>query len=439
MVNSALLEDIYRHFVASGYQICTDSRAIKAGDVFFCLRGEKFNGNSFAETALTMGARAVVVDEEELKHDQRFIGVDDTTTALQALAKLHAAKMPCKKIMVGGSNGKTTTKEVTRTVLSELGETLATPGNWNNHIGVPLTLLSLRPNHQFAVIEMGTNHPGEMAILCDLIKTEIGIITNIGKEHLEGFGSIEAVAKEESEVFQRVIHDDGLGIVNVDDQWLASMSKRLKNPLTISLSNKNADYYIDVIHEMPTLTFDFYHKAEKVGQFQSPLSGGYNAYNLLFGAAIGHVLGMPLLDSMQAATSYKPSNNRSEWRAIGKTQLFLDAYNANPSSMSAAIRSFATLNGKQTYFLGDMLELGDFALEEHKDIYTLCNELGILDQTYLVGPTFCDACPNHPYRFETIEALLAWLDTHPIQTEYAFIKGSRGIRMERVVEHFDQA
>jgi UDP-N-acetylmuramoyl-tripeptide--D-alanyl-D-alanine ligase len=436
MMNSAVIDAIYGHFVASQYQICTDSRALKIGDVFFCIRGEKFDGNSFAETALTQGARVVVVDWEEYQTDPRFIWVEDTTVAIQQLAKLHAKSMPCKKIMVGGSNGKTTTKEVTRTILEGLGNTLATPGNWNNHIGVPLTLLSLRPEHEFAVIEMGTNHPGEMSVLCDLISTDIGIITNIGKEHLEGFGSIEAIAKEESEVFASVIKHNGKGIVNLDDPWLDSMSKRLKNVTTISLVNTQAQCYAEIKAEMPELQYDFYFDGSNIGTFTSPLSGRYNAYNLLFGVATAHLLGMSAKDAMLRACNYKPTNNRSEWRTIGNAQLFLDAYNANPSSMSVAIQSFATISGSKLFFLGDMLELGEHAAYEHQQILALCEELNLQDSTYLVGAEFYQSCPQHPYRFETMEALLAWLDTHPVSAEFVFVKGSRGIKMERVIEHF---
>ena len=439
MLNSVVIDAIYEHFVASQYQICTDSRSLKCGDVFFCIRGEKFDGNAFAEEALKQGARAVVVDHENLQQDQRFIWVEDTTQAIQLLAKKHAAAMKCIKIMVGGSNGKTTTKEVIRTILEGTGDTLATPGNWNNHIGVPLTLLSLRPNHQFAVVEMGTNHPGEMSVLCDLIQTNTGLITNIGKEHLEGFGSIEAIAKEESEVFASVIKHEANGIVNIDDPWLASMSKRLNRKITISLENMEANYFAEIHQEMPELRFSFFHNGQLINNFCSPLSGRYNAYNLLFGVAVAETVDIAPEMAMVRACTYKPTNNRSEWKTIGNTQLFLDAYNANPSSMSAAIQSFATIAGSKSFFLGDMLELGEHAQDEHKAIFNLCRELNLQESTYLVGPEFCAACPEHPYRFETMESLLAWLDTHPVDTNYAFVKGSRGIKMERVQEHFTQA
>jgi UDP-N-acetylmuramoyl-tripeptide--D-alanyl-D-alanine ligase len=380
----------------------------------------------------------VVVDHPSLKDHKDFVWVEDTTVALQQLSKIHALKMPCQKIMVGGSNGKTTTKEVSRVVLELQGEVLATPGNWNNHIGVPLTLLQLRPHHKFAIIEMGTNHPGEMKVLCDLLSPNMGIITNIGKEHLEGFGNIEEVAKEESEVYLSVINHNGIAVVNADDPWLLSMSKRIGNQITISTNKMEADFYAQIETEMPELTFQLFHKQHLIGRFTSQLSGRYNAYNLLFSVALGHQMGLNIQEAMSAACTYKPTNNRSEWRMVGGTNVFLDAYNANPSSMKFALESFSTLKGEKLYFLGDMLELGDHSELEHQEILSLCESLNIIDQTYLVGSEFYNACSSHPLRFESIDSLLAWLDTHPIKSEFAFVKGSRGVRMERVLEHFDK-
>ena len=433
---SDFINRVYPAFVAANYQLCTDSRSLKPGDIFVCLKGDRFDGNDFANQAIEQGASVVIVDSEALKLDPRFFFVENSLIALQQLAKHHFTQMPCKKIIVGGSNGKTTTKEVSKTVLSDAGITLATPGNWNNHIGVPLTLLSVKPEHEYAIIELGTNHPGEMKVLCDLISPDAGIITNIGKEHLEGFGDIETVAKEESEVYLSLMSNQGLAIVNIDDSWLNSMKKRLSNQLTISTLSDTADFYAHIQDEMPVLTFDLYHQQILVGSFSSPLSGRYNAYNLLFGTALGVSQGLNVHKAMSLACSYVPSNNRSEWRTIDGIQIFLDAYNANPSSMTFAIQSFATLKGNKQLFLGDMLELGDHSRAEHIALIELCNSLGIQDNTFLVGEEFCNSCPNHPYRFETIDALLAWLDTHPIDCDYAFIKGSRGIKMERLLEHF---
>lgn len=427
---------IYQSFCESNFQLCTDSRNITHGDIFICLKGEKFDGNQFAIQALEKGASTVVVDAIELKHDQRFIWVEDTTAALQSLGKRHAENMPAKKIIIGGSNGKTTTKEVTRTVLEGIGNTLATPGNWNNHIGVPLTLLSLRPQHQFAIIELGTNHPGEMKVLCDLIRPDLGLITNIGKEHLEGFGNIENVAKEESEVYLNLIKHKQKGIVNIDDPWLESMCKRLHLKTTISTSSSNSNFYLEIHHEMPKLTFTLYHNLKTIGDFESQLSGRYNAYNLLFACAIGVENGLTAKNAMSLACNYVPTNNRSEWKNFGKTQIFLDAYNANPSSMEFAIDSFATLKGNKTLFLGDMLELGEHSKFEHTQLLSKIEKMGLSSSTYLVGQEFYAACSAHPFVFENVDSMLAWLDTHPIEAEFVFIKGSRGIKMERVLEHF---
>jgi UDP-N-acetylmuramoyl-tripeptide--D-alanyl-D-alanine ligase len=438
MDNLAVIDAIYSQFVASNYQVSTDTRTIEPGSIFFCIRGDKFDGNAFAADAKKQGASMVVVDHPSLKDHKDFVWVEDTTVALQQLSKIHALKMPCQKIMVGGSNGKTTTKEVSRVVLELQGEVLATPGNWNNHIGVPLTLLQLRPHHKYAIIEMGTNHPGEMKVLCDLLSPNTGIITNIGKEHLEGFGNIEEVAKEESEVYLSVINHNGIAVVNADDPWLLSMSKRIGNQITISTNKMEADFYAQIETEMPELTFQLFNKQRLIGRFTSQLSGRYNAYNLLFGVALGHQMGLNIHEAMSAACTYKPTNNRSEWRMVGGTNVFLDAYNANPSSMKFALESFSTLKGEKLYFLGDMLELGDHSELEHQEILSLCESLNIIDQTYLVGSEFYNACASHPLRFETIDSLLAWLDTHPIKSEFAFVKGSRGVRMERVLEHFDK-
>ncbi|MFM2256000.1 MAG: hypothetical protein RLZZ47_1489, partial [Bacteroidota bacterium] len=396
MDNLAVIDAIYSQFVASNFQISIDSRTIEPGSIFFCIRGEKFDGNAFAAEAKKQGASMVVVDHPSLKDHKDFVWVEDTTIALQQLSKIHALKMPCQKIMVGGSNGKTTTKEVSRVVLELQGEVLATPGNWNNHIGVPLTLLQLTPHHKFAIIEMGTNHPGEMKVLCDLLSPNIGLITNIGKEHLEGFGNIEEVAKEESEVYLSVINHSGIAVVNADDPWLLSMSKRISNQITISTNKMEADFYAQIETEMPELTFQLFHKQRFIGRFTSQLSGRYNAYNLLFGVALGHQMGLSVKEAMDAACTYKPTNNRSEWRMVGGINVFLDAYNANPSSMKFALESFSTLKGEKLYFLGDMLELGDHSVLEHKEILSLCQSLNITDQTYLVGSEFYNACSSHP-------------------------------------------
>lgn len=435
------IQDLYQFFENNNYAYSTDSRNISANDVFFCLTGEKFDANAFAEDAHTKGAGIVVTNREDLKNRDGYYYCDNPLAAFQQVAKIHASRMRARLVIIGGSNGKTTTKELVHTVLSSFGNTHTTSGNFNNHIGVPITLLGIRPTHDYAVIEMGTNHPGEMKVLCDLVCPEVGIITNIGKEHLEGFGDIEAIAKEESQVFSKIIECSGTAIVNLDDPWIASMLKRLTKTISVTLDSRNGDFEHarfrgTVVSEMPKLTLTIQGAGISGETREFAIAGSYNAYNILFALAVGDYFGFDLEACLSAMYSYAPNNNRSEWRTMGSTTVFLDAYNANPSSMNASIRSFHTLNGKKVYFLGDMLELGEHSKQEHLEILNLIEELGIGNFTYLVGNEFHTYCDGFPMRFTNTNSLLAWLDTHPVKADYVFVKGSRGIKMENVLEHF---
>ena len=435
------IQELYQFFERNHFAYSTDSRKISPNDVFFCLTGEKFDANVFAEDAKQQGAGIVVTNREDLRTAEGFFFSENPLHSFQQLAKIHALKMDAKIVIIGGSNGKTTTKELVHSVLSKFGSTHTTAGNFNNHVGVPITLLGIRPNHEYAVVEMGTNHPGEMKILCDLVYPEIGIITNIGKEHLEGFGDIEAVAKEESEVFLKLIECSGTGVVNLDDSWISSMSIRLNKSIGISIDRSivvsgKAKFSPEIIREMPKLIMKFQGPNLINGEREFSIAGSYNAYNILFALAIGDYFGFDLETCLNEMQTYSPKNNRSEWREIGTTKVFLDAYNANPSSMNAAIRSFHTLEGEKSYFIGDMLELGSHSELEHQQILNLIQELGIADSSYLVGNEFYRYCSQFPMRFSDTESLLAWLDTHPVKSDYVFVKGSRGIKMENVLDHF---
>ncbi len=439
------IQELYNLFEKNEYGYSTDTRNVTKGDLFFCLVGEKYDANLFAEDALNKGAAVVVTNREDLRGKTGYFHSDNPLITFQELAKWHASIMPAKIVIIGGSNGKTTTKELVYAVLNSQGATHVTAGNYNNHVGVPITLLGIRSYHQYAVIEMGTNHPGEMKTLCSLVTPEIGVITNIGKEHLEGFGDIEAVAKEESEVFLRLIECAGTAVVNLDDPWINSMSKRIQKKYGVTLKHKDSNAslndFIKVheakIHaEMPSLVLEFNSSNESANTVEFSIAGSYNAYNILFGLAIGQYFGISQDDCLVAMQQYSPKNNRSEWRTVGETQIFLDAYNANPSSMEAAIRSFHTLPGTKVYLLGDMLELGAHSESEHLQLLALLQELNIMDCSFLVGEEFYKYCSTFPCRFTDTNSLLAWLDTHPIQANYVFIKGSRGIKMENVLEHF---
>lgn len=425
---------IYNCFLDVGQKVATDTRKDVKDSLFICLSGGNFNGNAFAQHASKLGAKYVVTTETG---NNAFITVKDPNQVLLDLSKHHAYKLKSKLIAIGGSNGKTTTKELIFAILSPSFKFQANPGNFNNHIGVPLTLLSLPLDLEIGAIELGTNHPGEMRVLCDLFKADIGVITNIGKEHLEGFKDLESIAREESELYIMLQRDDAVATVNIDDQWLGNMSKRLNRTIDYSLNNRNADLYLQITQEMPQLHFEAFFKGESIGIFHSKIGGSYNAYNIAAAVAIGHHFGIPISTAIDRCCAYEPNNNRSQWLTNEKgQQIFLDAYNANPSSMELGIKSFSTIKGSKTILLGDMLEMGSHSQSEHKAIFETAKSLGFED-IYLVGNEFKKAAPSYPFVFETVESMLAWFDTHPIDSDYIFIKGSRGIAMERSLDYFD--
>ena len=428
------ISEIYEKYIECGYQVSTDSRNIIPNSIFICLKGQSYNGNRFALEAIDKGAKYVITEDKSLKNDSVIL-VEDSNQALPDLAIYHAKQIPTKLISIGGSNGKTTTKEICQRVLEGHFDTKCTQGNFNNHIGVPLTLLSLKPTTEIGIIELGTNHPGEMNYLCNMFSPVSGVITNIGKEHLEGFGDIEAVAKEESEVYIQLTQSNGLSMINLDDHWLSNMSKRLSNKMTYSLLDKSANVYAEIVSEMPYLVFKLFHNQVNIGQFEAKIGGAHNLSNILAGICFGLSFNIAPKDAAESACEYTPSNNRSEWIHYKYCDVLLDAYNANPSSVEAGLKSFSTLEGKKIVLLGDMLELGESAYTEHKAIFELTQSLNI-DEAIFVGEHFYEAVGNYPMKFSTADTLLAWLDTHPIECNYVYIKGSRGIKMEKCLEHF---
>ena len=428
------IAEIYDKYALCNFQIATDSRNIKPGSLFICLKGASFDGNRFALEALEKGAAYVVTENTSIQHANALF-VKDSNQALPDLASFYASKISTKLISIGGSNGKTTTKEICQRVLESHFDTKCTQANFNNHIGVPLTILSLKPDIAIGIIELGTNHPGEMHYLCNLFQPFAGVITNIGKEHLEGFGNIEAVAKEESEVYLQLQKSEGLAFVNLDDQWLGNMSKRLSNKFTYSLIDKSANLFAEIVCEMPYLKFKIHHNQTEIGIFEAKIGGKHNLYNLLVAISLGISFNVPVEVAAASACEYVPTNNRSEWIQYQKCKVLLDAYNANPSSVEAGLLSFSTLEGRKAIFLGDMLELGESSLNEHKYIFELCKKLAF-DQLLVCGKHFYEAVGDFPMKFESVDTLLAWLDTHPIEADYVYVKGSRGIKMEKSLEHF---
>jgi UDP-N-acetylmuramoyl-tripeptide--D-alanyl-D-alanine ligase len=429
------IEVIYQRFLDVQQRICTDTRKDIQQSMFFCLKGTRFDSNLFINDALNSGADWIISNRRDIQ-DPRIIHVDNPNETLIALASFHASKLSTKFIAIGGSNGKTTTKELVNRVLQDTYKTQCTQGNFNNDIGVPLTILSFKQDLEIGIVELGTNHPGEMQVLCDIFKMNTGLLTNIGLEHLEGFGDIETVALEESTLYLKAQKDQALVFVNKDDTWLFNMSHRLNRKNTFSLVDPESDVFLEVKEEMPNLKLCLHLKGHKSVEFQTQLGGRFNAYNIASAIAVGLHYQVELNTIITAVSGYIAQNNRSQWLMTKETHILLDAYNANPSSVESGLRSFSTLTGKKTLLLGDMLELGNQSKHEHQRIFKLAIELGF-EEIYLVGHEFLNSVPEFPFTFVDCNSLLAWLDTHPIKTDYVYIKGSRGISMEKCLEHFD--
>ncbi|MCK9198772.1 MAG: UDP-N-acetylmuramoyl-tripeptide--D-alanyl-D-alanine ligase, partial [Bacilli bacterium] len=345
--NKQRIEELYKHFLLNP-SITTDSRNIKKGDIFFALKGESFNGNKFAQKALEMGASLCVVDEKECAISDKYFLVEDVLCALQLLANHHRRQFPDLKLLaITGTNGKTTTKELTHAVISQKYNTIATQGNFNNHIGVPLTLLRITPQTEFAIIEMGANHQGEIDFLCKIAEPEYGLITNIGRAHLEGFGGFEGVIKTKTELFRYLDRKNHFAIINMDDASLSSYSKGHKNlTYKYSLTNK-------INSETAKLNFEGH-------IINSKLIGSYNSHNILAAMTIGKIFEVDLNLSIRAIEEYTPTNHRSQIQKTKDNTLILDCYNANPSSLMVALQDFQALKADNKYaFIGAMKELGE--------------------------------------------------------------------------------
>lgn len=411
--------------------VFTDSRLAKNGGLFFALKGERFDGNQFALQALAEGAHFAVVDDVNLANASRCIYVPDVLTTLQQLANFHRSQLQIPIIGITGTNGKTTTKELIHAVLSQKFNTWATQGNLNNHIGVPLTLLRITDQHEMAIIEMGANHLGEIAQLCSIAEPDYGIITNVGKAHLEGFGSFEGVKKTKGELYQFIQHK-GKGIfINTGNPHLVEMASQ--NDIQYSYSTENADLVGEVAsdHLYVTAKVRF---AKGWLYLKSNLSGVYNLENILAAARIGLHFGLDPLEIQKGIENYKPSNNRSQITRVGNTLFLIDCYNANPSSMKLSIENFESQNqpGK-TLILGDMLELGDNSLAEHQAVVDQIKKIEV-EEVVLIGSEFQKTeCPSKFKRFLTVDEFLAESNPKEWQNRFVLVKGSRGIRLEKVI------
>lgn len=411
--------------------IFTDSRLAKNGGLFFALKGDRFDGNQFALQALADGAHFAIVDDANLTNEQRCIYVPDVLAALQQLANYHRHQLQIPIIGITGTNGKTTTKELIHAVLSQKFNTLATQGNLNNHIGVPLTLLSINAQHEIAIVEMGANHLGEIAQLCAIAEPNYGIITNVGKAHLEGFGSFEGVKKTKGELYQ-FIQQKGKGIfINTGNPHLVEMANR--NSIQYSYSTENADLVGEVASDHLHLTAKV-RFAKGWLYLKSNLSGAYNLENILAAARIGLHFGLDPLEIQKGIENYTPSNNRSQITRIDSNIYLVDCYNANPSSMKLSLENFDAQNqtGK-TLVLGDMLELGDNSQAEHQMVVEQIKNIKTED-VILIGAEFLKTeCPKEFKRFESVDEFLLENNPKKWQNRFVLIKGSRGIRLEKII------
>mgnify|MGYP006161343423 CR=1 FL=1 len=401
--------------------ICTDSRKITKGAIFFALKGENFNGNKFALKAIQDGCSYAIIDEKDYDTHQNTILVDDALATLQKLATYHRAQLNIPVIGITGTNGKTTSKELIKEVLNSQLKTYATKGNLNNHIGVPLSILEINKQHEIAIIEMGANHEGEIAFLCDLAQPTFGVITNIGKAHLEGFGNFKGVIKAKSELYNYIQKNVGTLFVNSE----ADLLIELANNISKVTYGKNGDYTGAISESAPFISVVF--QDEKI---QSKLIGDYQFYNIMLAICIGNYFNISLNNIKKAVEEYSPTNNRSQIVKTNSNTLILDAYNANPSSMSAMLYSFA----EQTYenkicILGDMLELGEHSRKEHLKIISLCQKLHL--DVIFIGEEFAKLNYN---AYSTTDKFSLYLENNPIENTTILLKGSRGIALEKLVE-----
>lgn len=410
--------------------VSIDTRKIESNSLFVAIKGENFDANTFAKEALEKGASYVLIDNEDYYIDQRTILVENSLIALQELAKFHRQYLKLPIIALTGSNGKTTTKELIHVVLSKKYNTKATVGNFNNHIGVPLTLLSFNEKTEIGIVEMGANHKTEIEFLCHLAQPDYGYITNFGKAHLEGFGGVEGVIEGKSEMYDYLSKNNKLAFINLEDPIQVEKSKKL-NSYSFGLNKEAADVNIKSITANPFVEISFSNLL-----VQTHLIGLYNANNVNAAITIGKYFGVEDSAIKEALESYIPENNRSQLLSKGSNQIILDAYNANPSSMAVAIANFLQLdNQNKIMILGDMFELGTESRQEHKAIVdSLMNEKAIA--CYFIGKEFygnrMDKKGFHFY--DTFESFSKHLQETKMENSYLLIKGSRGMALERTLD-----
>ena len=418
------LPELHFHFLNSK-GVCTDTRSLQEGQLFFALKGDNFNGNTYASQAVSSGALLAIIDDQSLKTEHTVV-VDNVLKTLQDLATYHRQYLNVPIIALTGSNGKTTTKELINAVLSEKFKTTATQGNLNNHIGVPLTLLSMTDETELGIVEMGANHQGEIAMLCKIAQPNYGYITNFGKAHLEGFGGINGVIKGKSELYDFLKANDEVAFINNDDAIQVEKTSKMS---VVTFGTSQADFPVTFNKTTDSLTI-------KVDQttIDSNLTGAYNFSNIAAAITMGRYFNLTLEEIKTGVEKYFPENNRSQIIKKGKYQVILDAYNANPTSMTAALENLHVHKGSKIAFLGDMFEVGKTSLQEHQAILDQAHQLDI-DKVFAVGMDFSRAQP-HPDQevFETYDAFAKAYSLKIPDDSMVLIKGSRGMKMERVLD-----
>lgn len=446
MTISSLYDIFLQHPV-----ITTDSRDCPAGSIFFALKGETFDGNAYALKALELGCAYAVIDEAEYATDPRCILVEDVLSTLQLLANYHRKVLGTPVIGVTGTNGKTTTKELISAVLSEKYNVLFTQGNFNNHIGVPKTLLRLTKEHEIAVIEMGANHPGEIKTLVDIVEPDFGIITNVGKAHLEGFGSFEGVIRTKGELYDFLrsskkhnvsLPDDMVKecpkvFIHADNEHLLGISHDMSLIKYGTISFADLAVFGEVTECAPFLSFSWKNQGAgadaTLHHVDSHLIGSYNIYNMLAAATIGLHFGVSEAQVDHALSNYVPSNNRSQLTVTATNKLIVDTYNANPTSMNAALLNFRDMKvSPKMAILGDMRELGDVSAEEHQKVVDFLKRTDITD-VWLVGSEFAKTDCNYR-KFENVDKVKEEIAVNPPKDKYILIKGSNGIKLFQLPE-----
>lgn len=413
------IEQLYSIYTASS-GVSTDTRSIQENNLFFALKGGNFNGNQYAEQALDQGAQYAIIDEEKFAIDSRFILVENVLATLQELAQHHRNQLKIPVIAITGSNGKTTTKELLQAAIGTFKNVFVTPGNLNNHIGVPLSILQISREIEIAVLELGDNHIKEVEGLCKIAKPDFGLVTNIGKDHLEGFGSMEMNIRAKAEIFEYLAHHNGKAFVDLNDELVNHLAQEVATTIYYTEQLK-----FNTVEDQLQITSDNQ-------KYNTQLFGLYNEQNVRCAVTIALYFGGELDKVLTAISKYQPSNNRSQIVHASHNKVILDAYNANPSSVHLALKSL-NIQDDTTVILGDMFELGQFSDAEHQAVVNLCQTLKI-PQAIFVGNNFAKCNITSPYlTFESTEKTLSYLQNSPLQGKTILVKGSRGMALEKLM------